>query len=179
MARSGLLGDTISEVFELGKSTVQNTGKSVGNTFSPLKIMEQNGLLPASGPLKSGEEKGMEQLEQGQGQKKNNNTPLDFNKLNDTYKKDDAASLQKLRGIYFQRVKSEEKQAIAALQNKEDERKKRELEEEEEKRRQIEAQKQQEVAQDVPRGKERKNMFSPKKKAQESHQEVKANRSKG
>ncbi len=164
-------GTITSNVFEdleaLGKSTVKSAVSAVAKPLNPVKIAEE--ILSPKGSDSQGD-KDAEKLKEMQS--KGNSTPLDFDKLNNKYKDNDQKKLMAVRR-QFQFVKQEEQQAIDARKREEEERQNKIAREEQEKRRREEERRQSENAQPMPAGKQKKGLFSPKKKAQMQHQETK------
>lgn len=161
-------GSITSNVFEnledLAKSTTKQAASAVAKPLNPVKIIQE--IVKPGGQADKGVEKLNEQA------KKDNSTPLDFDKLNEKYKENDTKKLAAVRK-QFQYVKGEEQQAIEARKREEQERQRRIEQEEQEKKRKEQERKQAESAAPIPAGKQRRNLFSPKKKAQQQHQETK------
>lgn len=168
MAKGSVLSDTFEQLAEFGKSTAQQSGKAVASTFSPLKMLEQ----VVGGQPSSPQDQGMEKLEKGQSQKQNN-TKLDFKKLQDKYNTQDTQKTNQLRNRLFQLVKSGEEKAIGEEKKKKEEKKRQEATEEQDKKRKEMEKKRQEQSADIPHGKERRSIFSHKKMAQRQQTEVK------
>jgi len=163
-----ILQDSFEKVFELGQSTAKQTGQALKQTFSPLKLLEQ-----ATGSSKN--EQGNQNTEKiEKGQKQQNNTPLDLKKLQKSYQNQDNQKINNLKKRLFDLVKKGEKKAIEESQEKEENRKKRIAQEEEEKKRKEEKERLQESQLEEPRGKQRRSIFNPKKKAQKKTAEMKA-----
>lgn len=159
--------DTFEQALEFGQSTAKQTGQSVKQTFSPLKILEQVVRTNQS----SSQDKGKEKLEAGQVNKPDH-TPLDFDKLQQKYSAQDKQKTEALRYRLFQLVKSGEEKAITEKKKEEGEEKRKLLYEEQEKKRKEEKKKQEQAGQ-IPQGKIRRSIFSPKKMAQRQQMEVK------
>ncbi len=170
MAKGQFWDDTIEKLGELGKSTAKETVKSVKDTLSPVKMIEQAaGLKSSSQDI---------QKEAAEMKKKSGSTPLDFEKLNNNYSRQDKIRTEALRMKLFNMVKKDDEEMLRRQEQKEEEKTRRELyEKEEKKRRLIEQKKLQEQGQ-TPRGRVRKSIFSPKKVAQREQIEVKANTGK-
>lgn len=174
--------DNTMEILELGQSTAKATKQGIKNTFSPLKILQSMTQNPnaVEGNKKDGEHDSEGKMKEALEKNKKNSTPLDYDKLGDTYKDKDKQSLEAMRNKLFNLVKSDEQHGIDLRKREEQERVQKMQQEEEEKRRREEQQRQQDSQSAVPQGKARKTIGgAQKKKADESHQEVKANRSKG
>lgn len=164
-------GDVSDDLFELGKSTTKATGQAVKSvTIGAV----QKAVDEAAGSSSTqGNDRGIEQLEKGQG-KKQNHTPLDMKRLEEGYKNQDQQKLDNLRNHLFNLVKSEEKNVVG--QNKQEEQQRKQKEEQE-----IEQEKRQKLKQQetfvAPRGKERKSILGKVKK-KSSQVESKANAGK-
>lgn len=164
MPKGNIVHDTFEQLAELGQSTAKGTAKAVAQTFSPAKLWEKatGAGSGTANPLESAEK----------GKNKPNHTPLDFDKLQSSYKTDDEAKLKILRSRLFQKVKREEQEVIDDKKRAEIEKKQKEQREIEMKKRQ-ELEKQQSMQGGLPKGKERKSIMSPKRKAQEKTPEMK------
>jgi hypothetical protein len=171
MSRKGFWSDSFEELFELGKSTAQQTvqaGKSL-TIGTAQKALEQLTGQTTTNPT----DKGAEKIEKGQ--KKQNHTPLNINQLEEGYKKQDQ---QKIDGVrqklwhYFNLEKQGEKKAVDERKKEETDRKKRQEWEKEEKKRKEEKAKQQQPFVETPKGKERRSIFAPKKVAKRSQAET-------
>ena len=163
MAKPGFWSDTFEQLAELGKTTGKQSAKSVAQTFNPVKILEQaagTGISPNEGDIKK------------EFQKKKNHTPMDFDKLQKKYQEKDTQNLATLRNRLFQMVKSGDEKILAEKKQAEEEKKRKIYYGEMEKKRKKHAELQQQ-SQSAPKGKEKKGLFSPKKKAQEQHAEIK------
>lgn len=165
MPKGSFWSDTFEQLAELGKSTAKQSVQAVKQTFDPLKMMEK-----AVNP-NAKNDKGVEKLEQGKS-KKQNHTPLDFSKLENQYQNQDKIKADNLRNRLFQLVKSGEEKAIMSKKQEEEEKKRKEVYEEQEKKRKKQQQAMQQPA-DIPKGKERKSIFSAKKVAKREQAEVK------
>ena len=165
-------GSFVSNVFEqledLGKSTVKSTAQAVAQPLNPVKIIEQIVSPGGKGDTKDAK---MEQMKQEE-QKKDKSTPLDFEKLTKKYQENDQQKLMAVRK-QFNLVKTGELKAIEERKKEEQERQKKIAMEEQEKKRKQEEQKRAEQAAPAPQGKQKRGLFSPKKKAQQQHQETK------
>ncbi len=167
MPKGKFLSDTFEQLGELAKSTVKESVKSVVGSFSPLNLLEF--ATRPSGSLSHLVEEKIKKPETS-----NLSTPLDFNSLSETYKKQDEKKEEeikrRLHQQFHQRWKSEE----ASLY-----REKRRQQEEKQKEAQIQIQKQKEketrsYEQNLPepQGKKRRSIFTPKKIAQQNRAEV-------
>lgn len=156
------IANVFEKLEELGGSTVKKTASSVQNTFSPVKLTEtalgsQNEVPSTKAEISTQEKK---------------HTPLDVEKLKKEYGSQDTPDLTLLRNRLFQYVKEGEQKAQNELEQEKKERQQSQLRQEEGKKKQdIELKKHQEEG-NLPRGKQRRSIFSPKRKAQQQHAET-------
>lgn len=163
-----ILQDSFEKVFELGQSTAKQTGQAIKQTFSPLKLLEQI----TGSAQKNQNDQGMEKLEKAR-KKQTNHSPLDLKRLQESYQDQDSQKINNLKRKLFNLVKKEEKQAIEEHEQKEERRKRKIAQEEEEKKKKEEERKKQESQLEEPQGKQRRSIFSPKRKAQKKTAEIK------
>ncbi len=161
----GFFDESIDQLFELGKSTAKQTGQAVKQIVDPLKMVET--VLG----INQSKDKGMEQLEKGQS-KKQNHTKVDFLKLQQKYKEQDTQKTRMIRQHLFQLVKGEEEKAVMKMHQEELDKNRKEAYEKEEKKKRTEEKKEFYESQTEPKGKVRKNIFSPKKTAKRELTEV-------
>ncbi|MCL4374956.1 hypothetical protein M1523_03800 [Patescibacteria group bacterium] len=167
MPKGSFWSDTFEQLAELGKTTVKQSTQAVKQTFNPVKILEK-AVKPANN--QSGD-KGVEKPEGGNKQNQRH-TPLDLEKLQQRYQNQDKAKADMLRNRLFQLVKSgEEKVLQEKKQELLEKKRKEEWEKAEKKKRAQEAANQ--TPAEVPHGKERRSIFSPKKVAKREQAEVK------
>lgn len=167
MAKGQFAHDTFEKLAELGASTAKKTVKSVAQTFSPLKILEQTKNSSTS-------EVEEEQRDGKTSEVKNSgHTPIDLEGLKKKYEDQDKQKEEQLRQRLFQLVKEGEKGARREADEKEKERQQRLLQAEQAKKKKGEEKKAQEQQEDIPKGKERKSIFSTKKIVREKHAEFK------
>lgn len=151
MNKGSLLSDTFEQLAELGKSTAQKAGQAVKSLTIDTVDKAQREMA-------------------GQ-----NFTSLDKAKLETDYKKQDMEKAEEVRRElrrYLDLQKSEEKKAVEA-RNQEEEKRKEKLEEEEKLKKQKEQEAQKQITA-LPKGKERKSIFSAKKVAKRSQMETRA-----
>lgn len=163
MSKGKLLEDTFEQLIELGKSTAKKTVKQIGQTLNPLSplMSPDNNSETKQSSLKNESTKGK------------NSTPLDFEKLNEKFKNQEKTKEQALRQRLFQMVRQADERLLQEQKQKEIEKKRREeLEKQEKERQKKEEQARQQS--DIPMGKIRRSIFSPKKVAQRQHIETKA-----
>lgn len=170
MPRPGgnILSDIGEQFAELGKSTVKSTGKALKQTFSPLSMAES--------VLKGTQTEGKQTENQEKGPGKDH-TPLDIQKLQEKQSKSDSSQLDSLRQSLFQMTKKDEQTAIDA-NRKQNEARMQEANDKEQRKKQNEMKTQISQEENEVHGKERKSLFSPKKKAQQKHTETKPSVSK-
>lgn len=161
MAKGSILQDTFEQLTELGQSTAKKTVKSVAATFNPLSQTEKSSSDP--------QQLMKEQLKN----KKDNHTPLDFNKLQESYKNNDSKKTDMLRQHLFNLVRRADQQILAESKQNEMQKKRQEAYVDAEKKRREAEKKKQQDAGDIPQGKTRKSIFSHKKVAEKQHAETK------
>jgi len=163
MPKGNILSDSFEQLAELGQTTVKQGSKQIAQTFSPLKILETiNPQSPQS----------LESPKSPESPKKDSTTPLDFSKLQNSYKNQEKVKMESLRNRLFQMVKREDEKSLERKKAEEQEKKRKESTEKQEKNRQIAAQQSQQ-SEGEPQGKVRRSIFSHKKVAQRSQAEVK------
>ena len=164
MAKGNILSDSFEQLVELGQSTAKQGAKQIGQTFSPLKILETINPQSSKSPQSPQKEKDV---------KKDGVTPLNFDKLQKNYQNQDKVKMESLRSRLFQMVKREDEKALEQKKAEEQQKKQKEETEKEQKKRQKIQQQQVQQASEEPRGKIRRSIFSHKKVAQRSQAEVK------
>lgn len=164
MPKGKLLEDTFEQLVELGQSTAKKTVKSVAQTFNPFDKNSSSGKENSQNSLNLQTEK----LKN----KKNNHTPLDFDKLQKKFQDKDKIKTEALRNRLFQMVKQGDEKIIVEHRQKELEKKRQQVYLEQEKKKKEEERKKQQGSA-IPMGKVRKTIFSPKKTAERQHAEVK------
>lgn len=172
MPKGGFWSDTFEQLAELGHSTVKQTGQAVKQTVSPSKII---GQIIGTSQERTSEVKGGSTEGGGRTSEVNegkNNTPLDFQKLQQSYQNQDKQKENALRSRLFQLVKSGEEKAVQEKEKKTEEEKRKEIYEEQEKKKRQQQQIQQQIA-SVPQGKVRRSILSKKKAVQQQQTEVK------
>jgi len=155
-----------SDLWELGESTVKTTTQELRQTFSPLKILE--GIIGGQNENPSVEKNNENDLRKNQ-----NSTPLDTEKLRKIYQQQDKQKEEALRQRLFQLVKRGEEEVLQRQKQQEGEKQRMEAYQEQEKKRKEEERKRQEALVEIPKGKIRRSIFSPKKVAQRQQAEVK------
>jgi hypothetical protein len=165
------LGDTFEQLSDTATSTVKKAGTSVNKTFNPLDAVNNENKIREQEAV----EKAKEKLEK----KNENHTPIDLKNFEDKYKQQDEKKTEDLRNRLFQLVKEGEKEAFEEKKKQEEERKEKEEEEERQKKRRREEDKKKQEESTLPKGKQRRSIFSPKKKAQEQRTEFKPSGGQG
>jgi len=154
------------DLWELGESTVKTTTQELRQTFSPLKILE--GIIGEQNENPSVEKNNENDLRKNQ-----NSTPLDTEKLREIYQEQDKQKEEALRQRLFELVKKNEEEAFQRKKQKEEEEQRMKAYQEQEKKRKEEERKKQEALVEIPKGKIRRSIFSPKKIVQRQQAEVK------
>ena len=162
--KAGFWQDTFEQLVKLGASTAKKTTQSVTQTFSPLKIVEK---------IVNTDSSQSNQPQEKQPLTKDNHTLLNFEKLQKKYQEQDEQKTAVLRQRLFQLVRSAEEKVLIDKKQKEIEEQRREIYEQQEKRRREEERKRQEQTENLPQGKIRRSIFSPKKIAKRQQAEVK------
>lgn len=165
MTKPGFFDDTFEKLAELGTSTAKKTSQAVGRTFNPLKITEK--ILGVD------EEQGSFDQNKEQLKSKGKHTPLDFERLRRKYADQDKQKEAALRNRLFQLVKQGEERVFQQEKQGEEREKQMDEKQKQEKERQARLKAQQEAQAEIPRGKVRRSIFSPKKLAQKQHAETK------
>lgn len=154
-----ILTDSFEHVAELGKTTAKKTGKALKDIAldtGTAKTLEQLvGSQPSTGAEKLNGK---------------NHTPLDMDSLKQKYQEQDKQKEAALKARLFQLSRQGEAEIVAKRKQQKQQKEQQILQEEEEKKRE-EAQKQQ-VQGEIPKGKQRRSIFSPVKKAREQHAET-------
>lgn len=160
MPKVKIIRDTFEQIAELGGSTIKKGAEQAAKTFSPLSIFE-NLLSTDSGTPKNDTDK-----------KPEGHTPIDIQGLTKNYEAQDKQKENALRNRLFQLVKSGDEQE---MQKKKSEDRQKTVQEQKEEQEKIEKEKRIKESQtgDVPQGKKRRSIFSPRVKAQREHAEFK------
>ncbi len=143
------------------KHVVVDTFEKIAETFNP---------LATSGESSNKQEKALkEKLEN----KKDNHTPLDFEKLKKQYEKNDSKNADVLRNRLFHLVRQGDEKILYEKRQKELGSKRQEVVLEQQKKKEQEKRKKVIQQGDLPKGKVRRSIFSTKKVAERQHQETK------
>ncbi len=159
--KGGFWEDTFEQLVELGASTTKKTAQAVAHNFSPLTIIEKI-INPQSSSVEA------------LPSKKNNHTPLNFEKLEKNYQKQDEQKTAILRQRLFQLVKKGEEEILMKKYQEKIVKKRQETyKEQEKKRREEERKKELTETASLPQGKIRRSIFTPLKVARRRLTEVK------
>lgn len=171
------LEDSFEKLVEQGatqaKKAVKSAAQQVKQTVNPSKLWEQilgidsDPSIPSSPSHPSRPSNSPESLKSPK-----SHTPLNLEKLGKNYKDAEAQKTEVLRQRLFQLVKRGEEKVLLEKKQEEGEKKQKEAYEVQEKKRKEEEKKKQQ-AQEIPKGKVRRSIFSPRKVAQRQHTETK------
>ncbi|OGK23799.1 hypothetical protein A2954_03050 [Candidatus Roizmanbacteria bacterium RIFCSPLOWO2_01_FULL_37_12] len=178
------LEDTFEKLVEQGATQAKKAGKSavqqISSTISPTKMWEQilgvSSQTPDSNDESSKHKKSMISQQEGRNpevKRENRHTPLNLDKLAKSYQNNDKQKAEILKQRLFQLVKRGEEEVLQQNKQAESEKKRKEIHELQEKKRKEEAKKKQDQTTEIPKGRIRRSIFSPKKVAQRQHAEVK------
>lgn len=167
MPKGSFTSDTFEQLAELGVSTTKKSIRSVAQTFSPIKIVEQ--LVGATGPTET-------ETKKPEKSGKPAHTPLNFDRLKNTYSKQDTAKVTVLRNRLFQLAKSNEQAAIEKEGREREQTQFKTLGEESERKKHVKEKSKMQSSL-IPMGKQRRNIFSPRKMA--ARQQVETRPSSG
>lgn len=158
MPKGKILQDSFEQIVELGQTTATKGAKQAAQTFSPLNILENLTTSRTPKPIET--EK-----------KKDSHTPIDLGSLKNNYEAQDKQKENVLRNKLFRLVKSGDEQE---LEKKKSESRQKTAQEQREEQEKIEREKRIRESQsgNVPQGKQRRSIFSPKAKAQREHAET-------
>ena len=169
------LEDSFEKLVEQGtsqaKKAVKSVVKQVASTASPTKMWEKIlGLdsSPSNPSIPSNPSESPEALKSPK-----SHTPLNFEKLGKSYQDKEKQKTEALKQRLFQLVKRGEEEILEKNKQAEMEKKRKEAYEAQEKKKKAEEKKKQDQLGEIPRGKVRRSIFSPKKVAQRQHAELK------
>lgn len=168
MPKGKLLEDTLEQLVELGQSTAKKSAQQVAQTINPLNLANK-----LAGGETSEVKSEQNQARTSEVKKAEKHTPLDFNKLQEKFKDKEKMKIEGLRNRLFQIVKREDEKSLERKKMEEADKKRREEYLAQEKKRKEQEKKQQEQQGNIPRGKIRRSIFSPKKVAERQHTELK------
>lgn len=159
MAKGNIIRDSFEQVVEAGGTIAKRGAKQIGKTLNPLQMIEN-----ALGEDEVRDLKNKESKTNGQ-----NHTPLDVEKLEKKYDGEDQGEMTAVRNKLFQMVREGEQRELAR-KKREKEEKEREEEQEKLAKKKEEEEKKKIQQQEIPKGKQRRSIFSP---AQKEHAEIK------
>lgn len=158
------ISDTFEQIADTGVGSAKQSMKAVKQTFDPFSKM------PESKGMSQSEKMSMTQREiLG---KKDNHTPIDLKELEKKYDDQDKKKQDVLRQRLFKLV-SEGTELAYHEKDKKMQEKKRDEEKEEQDKKKAQAKRRSQDEGAIPRGKQRRSILSPKKKAQQQHTEYK------
>ena len=161
MAKGKILQDTFEQLAELGVSTAKKGAQQTVQTFSPLNILENLTTAHTEKPKTDTDKK------------TEGHTPIDISGLTKNYEKQDKEKENNLRNRLFNLVKAGEDQEMQKKKSEERERSVQEQREEQQKAEEEKKKRDAQIFGEIPQGKQRKSIFSPKAKAQREHAEYK------
>lgn len=169
MSRKSIFSDSLDELFELAKSTGQQAARTAKSLTlgTAKKALEQ---ITGQSSTSTEPNKGIEKLTNER--KQINHTPLNFEELGEKYQEQDNKEMAKVRRLwhFFNLEKETERKAIEQRKREEDERKRKKEIEEQERRKREQAQHQEAVP--IPKGKERRSIFAPKRAVKRAQAET-------
>lgn len=186
MAKGNILEDSFEKLVEQGTTQTKKAAKSasqqVKQSANPTKLWEQllgvsspadsnEGAKPPRGEVAPAAHLGGEMSMTETGRNKNH-TPINLEKLGKSYQDNEKQKTEALRQRLFQLVKLGEEKVLLEKKQEEEEKKRKELYEAQEKKKREEEKKKQQFG-ELPKGKIRRSIFSPKKIAQRQHSEFK------
>ena len=167
------LEDSFEKLVEQGtthaKKAVKTATQQLKQAVNPTKMWEE--LLGIS----SGTSEVKEERSNGRTsevKRDSNHTQLNFEKLGKKYQDQEAQKTEALRQRLFQLVKRGEEKILLEKKQEEEEKKRKEAYEVQMKKKKEEEKKKQQAG-ELPKGKVRRSIFSPKKVAQRQHAETK------
>ncbi|OGK18307.1 hypothetical protein A3G67_03365 [Candidatus Roizmanbacteria bacterium RIFCSPLOWO2_12_FULL_40_12] len=165
------IGDTFEQVSDTGTSTVKQVGKAVQTTFDPLQALDQENDIALDNKT---DENVKSEVENNK-----NHTPVDLEQLKNNYNDQDKLQEEAARQRLFKMVKEGEREAYDLKKKKEEKRKNKEEEEKDQKKKKKEEERKKQDETSLPKGKQRRSIFSPKKKARLQHAEYKPQSGQG
>jgi len=159
MPKNSILEDTFEQLVELGSSTAKKTVKSVAQTLNPFD--------KTSGGNEQNQARTSE-VKRGK-----NHTPVDFEKLKNKFQDKDKLQAEALRNRLFQIVKREDEKSLERKEMEGAQKKRQEEYLAQEKKRKEQEKRRQKQQGNIPLGKIRRSIFSPKKTAERQHAELK------
>ena len=166
-----VISDVFEQIADTATGSLKQIPRAVGDSLNPLSnLPESHGVERDTGVKKQ-----VEKLQDQSG----NHTNLDLGALEKLYEAQDQQKEDVLRQRLFKLVKEGEEQVYEGKKKEEEEKKQRE--ESEDRQKKITAEKKNKNTNEgtLPRGKVRRNIFSPKKKAQQQHIEYRPSAGQG
>jgi len=164
MAKGKILDDAFEQLVELGQSTASKTVKSAAQIINPFDKVASS----TKEDQKSFSNSQTEKLKN----KKDNHTPLDFDKLKDNFQNKEKIQADLLRSRLFHIVRQGDERSLMEKRQKDIEKKQKEEYDKQRKENELRRKKLQQ-SNELPQGKERKSIFSHKKSAERQHAETK------
>jgi hypothetical protein len=172
MAKGDILEDTFEKLVEFGSSTAKKSVQQIAQTINPVKLAQT--VINQESSHESNESNESHKTHPPESLKKDKtHTALDFKKLRENYKDKEKIKMEGLRNRLFQIVKREDERSLEREKMNEADKKRKEEYLAQEKKRKEQEKKQQEQPDNIPQGKIRRSIFSPKKTAERQHAELK------
>lgn len=179
------LEDSFEKLVEEGvsqaKKTIKSSAQQIASSVNPSKMWEQIlGVDSDNDKAAADEERSRGKLnERGRTSSvekiktKPNHTPLNLEKLGKSYQNLESQKTEVLKQRLFQLVKRQDEESLQRKKQQEEEKKQKEIYEIQEKKRTAEVKKKQEQTAEIPKGKVRRSIFSPRKVAERQRAEIK------
>lgn len=151
--------DSFEQLAELGTSTVKQTGKAISQVFNPFHSDKAENV-EAPNPAKEAQEKAMKEMEKREREGKKS-SPLDFQKLQEQYLKQDQEKLTLQRRYFDMVVSGTEKVHLEQQQKAEEAKRQEEIERQQKEQEQQEMRRQQQMYAE-PAGKQKGKMRQKK-----------------
>lgn len=160
MAVKKIIQDAFEQVAETGRDMAKSSVKQVQETFSPWDMIRNS--FDVKTENKNGPETHLKNMKEKIG--KNGHTPLDFDRLQQSYQNQDKAKADALANRLFQLVKQQDERTLLTSKQKTAEKIQMESYQDAEQKRKNEDRLRMQSQSAAPQGKERKNIFGGKKK---------------
>ena len=161
MALKKIIHNAFEEIAEAGKDMAKSSAKQIEDTLSPWEMI-RNSFDTKEGANQESDQMNKIKEMQGKGDK---HTPLNFNKLQDSYANQDKQKINAMKQRLFQLVKRDEEKQVMKGKQEKAQKEQAVTHEEMEKRRRIEEKKRQDAMSAAPEGKSgRGTALSGKKK---------------
>ena len=164
-----IISDSFEQLLELGKSTAKESVKAVGKVVSPLELL--NSAMSSSGAKQTEADAGKTMAEV----QKKGATPLNFKTLSEKYGKQDEQQTKQLAEVLKKQYhRTSQQDELRMMQEREARlQQARQKTQNDEVNKDEKLKKQQAKFRPIPKGKERKSIFSHKKVAQREQVEMK------